>query len=162
MSLSTPQRENTESNAEGTRKNLTSTPSAADKSYNAQVSELTGPMQEKVEAMKATAMTVKEYAILTRETIKAIRESGTIPEILLTAREIAATVSTVSKDVRAASTELRQDGPINEISGSADDPVQTARDIVNGVKGNRGSGHQAAWESEKKTTFRKSGETYRA
>ena len=162
MSLSTPQRESAASNAEDTRKNTTLTPSAVDKSKNGQVTGLTSPMLEKVEAMKATALAVKEYAVLTRETIKAIRESGTIPEIVLAVREIAAIVSTVSKDVRTASIELRQDGTINEVSGSADEAVQTAREIVNTVKGIRGSGHQAAWESEKKTASRKSGEKYQA
>ncbi len=71
--------------------------------------------------------TVKEYSIMARETSRALRESGAIPELVVTAREIASVVRDISAEIRATTATVKESGVPEEIAADMRESVEHAK-----------------------------------
>lgn len=128
--------QNWEGKEESKAERITKSPFAAS-SKGSHSTELNCSMQEKVKAVKATAVVVKEYALNIRETARAIRETGAVPEIAMALREISSIISTVSKEVRELSNAAIEQKATNKTSSSTKGATQSPMGIVNAVKAAR-------------------------
>lgn len=99
-----------------------------------QSAALSDPVAEKVEAIRRTTASIKEYAILTRETSRALRETGTISDLAVATREIASIIRDIAREIRQTSIELKESGITDEIARSVNETVQTAKDTAQVVR----------------------------
>ncbi len=77
--------------------------------------------QAETGTFKDVASTIREYAIMARETSKALRDSGAIPELVVDVREIASVVRDIAAEVKETSRELKESGVTNEIASTIEE-----------------------------------------
>ena len=94
------------------------------------------------ESVKQLALSIKEYSIMARETLQAVRDSGVIPELAVTVREIATLIRDISAQARQASQELKESGVVSEAASSVKEAVGTVKDVGQDLKEAAKSGHR--------------------
>ncbi len=106
---------------------------------------------ERVESFKDVASTIREYAIMARETSKALRESGAIPELVVAVREIASVVRDIAAEVKETSRELKESGVTNEIASTVRQTVDLSKETVQMAKETASSAKER-YQSEQPAT----------
>ena len=91
--------------------------------------------QAETETFKDVASTIREYAIMARETSKALRESGAIPELVVAVREIASVVRDIAAEVKETSRELKESGVTNEIASTVEEITDITKYTGSGDRG---------------------------
>ncbi|NOJ27909.1 MAG: hypothetical protein DA330_07880, partial [Nitrososphaera sp.] len=91
--------------------------------------------RQRAEDIKNTARKVRESAIILRETIKAMREAGTLKEISAAIYEAASATRVTSQEIDSTVKELEQSGVIKEIGSTVQEVTQTARYTADVARG---------------------------
>ena len=99
---------------------------------------------QQAESVKQLALSIKEYSIMARETLQAIRDSGVIPELATSIREVAVLIRDISAQAREASKELRESGIVNEAASSVRETVDSTKEIARELKDAAKTGHESS------------------
>ncbi len=108
---------------------------------------------QRVETFKDTASTIREYAIMARETSKALRESGAIPELVVAVREIASVTRHIAAEVKETSRELKESGVTNEIATTVRDTMDATKDTAQVVEDAANSTKKEVQIEQKTSSF---------
>jgi hypothetical protein len=116
-----------------------------------QTRDLSNTEEQQVESFKDIASTIREYAVMARETSKALRESGAIPELVVAVREIASVVRDIAAEVKETSRELKESGVTNEIASTVRQTVDLSKETVQMAKETASSAKER-YQSEQPAT----------
>jgi methyl-accepting chemotaxis protein len=71
--------------------------------------------------MKETARRIRDQAVVVRETVKTLRESGAIEELAIAIKEISIAARDTSREINETAKQLREQGVIKDTAASIDE-----------------------------------------
>ena len=87
-----------------------------------------------VETIQNISKNVREYALQMRQTMKALRESGAIPEVALAIRDGSFAARDIAKDISQTTKDLKRNGVIHETASAMEHTLKSAEESVMTVK----------------------------
>ena len=93
------------------------------------------PANQTVETIQKISKNIREYSFQMRHIMKALRESGAIPEIALAIREGSFAIRDVVKDINETTQEIRKNGAVNDTASAVEDTLKSAKDSITTVQG---------------------------
>lgn len=96
--------------------------------------DLEAAKSQQAETVKQLAISIKDYSITARETLRAIRDSGVIPELAVSLSEITALIRDISMQAKEASDELKKSGVMGETAGTVRETLASAKEVAHELK----------------------------
>lgn len=92
------------------------------------------PTNQTVEAIQSISTNIRKYSLQMRQIMKALRESGAIPEIALAIREGSFAVRDTVRDINETTQELRNIGIVNDTANAVENTLKSAKESITTVK----------------------------
>lgn len=89
---------------------------------------------ETVAKIQHASRNIKEYSYLMRNTVKTVRESGAIPELVDAIREASFALRDTVNEINQTTKEIHKKGIVTETANAIDSTIISVEDSVNTVK----------------------------
>ncbi len=91
-------------------------------------------VKETVGTIQNISKNIRDYSLQMRDTVKTLRESGAIPEMVEAIRDGSFAVRDTVKDINAATLELKKNRTITETATAVENTLKTAEQSMSTIK----------------------------
>ena len=89
--------------------------------------------EKTVDKIKSIAENIRYYSVIAKQTTRAVRESGAIPELAAAIREAAIAARDTAKDIRQTAAELNESGAIADTTRAVVEAKRATQDTIHTV-----------------------------
>jgi uncharacterized protein YwgA len=86
--------------------------------------------------MRNAAVTIKNVSVRIRDTVRTLRQSGEIDEVVSAVHESSIAMRDTTREINMASSEIRKRGVLKEIAKTIDETISAAKDTSESLKNN--------------------------
>ena len=87
-----------------------------------------------VESIQNISRNIRGHSLQMQQTMKTLRENGTIPEIALAIRDSSFAVRDIAKDISETTKELKRNGAVHETASAVENTLKSAEESMVTVK----------------------------
>jgi methyl-accepting chemotaxis protein len=103
-------------------------------SYSASAPTLDPGLQRKIEGMRNAAATIKDVSVRIRDTVRILRQSGAIDEVVSAVHESSIAMRDTTREISKVTSEIRKRGILRETAKTIDETISAAKDTSESLK----------------------------
>jgi hypothetical protein len=103
-------------------------------SYSAGTPTIDPNLQRKIEDIRNAAATIKTVSVRIRDTIRTLRQSGAIDEVVSAVHESSIAMRDTTREISKVSSEIKKRGVLKETAKTIDETISAAKDTTESLK----------------------------